>query len=74
MNKKIDIKDIIPILPKSQPNIHYKIERFEDCEKDYYQRLLHACKGNIDQASILSGLARATIYRNIAKYGIKRYN
>lgn len=67
-------EEILPDLPKAAPNVQYKIERFDDCERDYIQRLLTASRGNILQAVRLSGLSRTTIYRKIAQYGVTRPN
>lgn len=67
-------EDILPELPKAAPNIQYKIEKFDDCERDYFQRLLVACRGNISKAVYLSGVPRSTIYRKIAIYKIQRPN
>lgn len=51
-----------------------KIESATDNEKAYLVRLLHVAKGNIEEASRLSGWGRATIYRKIAQYGVTRPN
>ena len=63
-------KNVLPKLPKKP----HAVEKFVDCERDYFQRLLHACQGNICAAVQMSGIGRSTIYRKIADYGIKRYN
>lgn len=60
----------LPIGSQLQP----KIESAEQNERDYLQRLLYICKGNIEMASRVSGWSRTTIYRKISFYGVQRTN
>ncbi|AEB75071.1 sigma 54-interacting transcriptional regulator [Clostridium botulinum] len=54
----VELKDIIPMKILEKQNI-------EDA--------LNYCKGNVEKASKILGLSRATIYRKINKYGINLY-
>ena len=65
-------KGIIEMLNDTTPQP--KIESAKENEKCYLIRLLHVCKGNIEEASRASGWGRATIYRKIAQYGVNRAN
>jgi DNA-binding NtrC family response regulator len=38
-------------------------------ERDYLERLLHACRGNISQAAVEARLPRGTFYRLLARHG-----
>ncbi|MCD3217029.1 sigma-54-dependent Fis family transcriptional regulator [Clostridium botulinum C] len=56
--KNIKLKDIIPI---------------KDLEKQSIENALNYYKGNVEKASKVLGLSRATIYRKINKYRINLY-
>jgi DNA-binding NtrC family response regulator len=38
-------------------------------ERDYLERLLHSCRGNISQAAVEARLPRGTFYRLLARHG-----
>ncbi|KEI00472.1 sigma-54-dependent Fis family transcriptional regulator [Clostridium botulinum] len=56
--RNVELKDIIPM---------------KVLEKQSIENALNYCKGNVEKASKILGLSRATIYRKINKYGINLY-
>lgn len=64
---------ILSIFPskKEKKTIRPFHEEKEDFEKEYIENLLEHTEGNISQASKISGLTRAQIYRLMKRYNIQ---
>lgn len=47
------------------------MQTYNEAEREYLFALLIECKGNMTEASNVSGLARATLYRLVFRHNLK---
>ena len=63
---------ILPPAPTAQTkSIGTLKEARQACEKDYLIKVLQACRGNVSEATAISGKCRADFYAVLQKYGLK---
>jgi two-component system, NtrC family, response regulator PilR len=60
----------VPGAGASPSFFHLREQHVADFEREYLQRLLHTCSGNISQAAAEARLPRGTFYRLLGRHGL----